>query len=319
MIGRLSLRRLLPMALVVFIIPPMILLSYWHFQVGREALLERYQKQAKIAMVSFHRFVEKGLILEQHELLDHAVVSLADYPCFFRAVGVTDEQIIFLSSRKVLVGQLLREVDPVLASTWPEGRQSLVRYKERSSRMEAFHPITINLQADNVNIDRVGWLYLELDLSQVLSEHAQSVTRHIITASVVVLLFSILLWWWLTRNLTNPLSVLTGAAKALTNGDCQGMVQEGGGLEISDLVRAFNEMDREINNRHLALKRQKMFYRALSETNQTILYAHDEDALFQGVCRATVKAGIKLVWIGYLDGRGDSIRVAYISGDDNDW
>ncbi|MCU7806306.1 MAG: response regulator [Candidatus Thiodiazotropha sp. (ex Semelilucina semeliformis)] len=319
MVGRLPLRRMLPMALVVFIIPPMILLSYWHFQIGREALLARYQKQAEIAMVSFHRFVENGLILEQHELLDHAVVSLADYTCFSRVVGVNDKQIIFLSSRNVLVGQLLQDVDPMLASTWPDRSQALVRFKERNSTMEAFHPITINSQDDVVDIDRVGWLYLELDLSQVLSEHAQSVARHIITASFVVLLFAILLWWWLTRNLTNPLSVLTGAVKALANGDCKGVIQEGGSFEISLLARAFNEMDREINNRYHALNRQKMFYRALSETNQTILYAHDEDALFQGVCRAVVKAGIKLVWIGYLDGRADSLRIAYVSGDDTDW
>ncbi|MCU7916171.1 MAG: GAF domain-containing protein [Candidatus Thiodiazotropha sp. (ex Gloverina cf. vestifex)] len=105
----------------------------------------------------------------------------------------------------------------------------------------------------------------------------------------------------------------------MANGDCKGEIQEGGSLELSDLARAFNEMDREINNRHHALKRQKMLYRTLSETNQTILYAHDEDALFQGVCRAAVKAGIKLVWIGYLDGRSDSLRIAYISGDNTDW
>ncbi|MCU7852328.1 MAG: response regulator [Candidatus Thiodiazotropha sp. (ex Monitilora ramsayi)] len=307
------------MALVVFIIPPVILLSYWHYQVGREALLERYHRQAEIDMVSFHRFVEKGLALDQHELLDHAVVSLADYPYFSRAVGVNDEQLVFLSSQEVLVGEFLRDVDPMLASTWPDRNQAFVRYEESDARMGAYHPIAIDLKADDVDIARVGWLYLELDISQVLTDHYLSAVRHVLTASVVVLIFSFLLWWWLTRNLTIPLSVLTGAVKTLASGNKKGGIQETGSLELSHLARAFNEMDREISKRYLALKRQKKFYRALSETNQTILHAQGEDALLQGVCHAAVKAGMKLVWIGYLDKRADSLRIAFSSGDDTDW
>lgn len=319
MTGRFPLRRLIPLALLLFIIPPIFLLSLWHYRVDREALLDSYRQQAALAVSGFQRLVTGDIAHGDTGALRQAVSSIEALPCFSRALGVDAAGHIFLASQAAWIGRDLVDVDPALAGEWPVEQALLVRVREDGSRVAAYQPISIGSIAEQGRQSGNGWLYLELDIGQQLIMQGQAASRQAAVAALVVLIFSLLLWRWIDRYLVRPLIRLTVAARQMSEDGGLMCVPEEGSAEMRDLARSFNDMNTELGRRYMALKRQRVLYQALSMTNQTILHTDDEQTLLAEVCEVAVEAGIKLVWIGYVDKRTDALRVVHTAGDESGW
>jgi PAS domain S-box-containing protein len=61
--------------------------------------------------------------------------------------------------------------------------------------------------------------------------------------------------------------------------------------------------------------RRKDLYAALSQTNRAIIHIHDQQALFDEICRVAVEHGhLRLVWIGLLDNRSGWLQPKAVHG-----
>ena len=309
----LPLRRLIPLSLVLFIVPPLSGLSYWHYLVEKEATQQRYIRQAEVAMSSLHHLIEYGLAEREEVMVQKAMVSVEGFPCFSRAIGLTDGQRVMLASDRHWVGRPLQEVDPRLAEVWPRLDRSMVRLEHEGDRVAAYRQLRPMHEFGG------GWLYLELDLSDELEKQFQVAVEQTAMAVIVVLIFSLLLWRWIAHSVTKPLTHLSQAARKIALGHAQVIVKQQGSRELVELARSFNTMQRELSQRHAALLRQRTLYQALSDTNQSIVRADDEQMLLANVCEVAVRAGIKLVWVGYVDKRTAKLRVVHTAGEDVGW
>ncbi|MCU7904412.1 MAG: PAS domain-containing protein [Candidatus Thiodiazotropha sp. (ex Epidulcina cf. delphinae)] len=322
MIGKLSLRWLMPLALVAFIVPPILGLSFWHYRVERGALQARYMKRAEMIIDSLYRFIEYGLAQGQVEIARQAMASMAVFPCFSRAFGLDGQQRMFLASREAWIGNALPDIDPGLVGQWPPDGERLVRLEGAGMRVVVYQPIAVTVDARPDAPAGRGWLFLELDLREELAKHSQAAMAQTLAAVIVVLIFSLMLWFWTARSVTRPLTRLSAAARAVAAGDTEHRLNERGGFELaelSELACSFNFMGQELSRRHAALMRQRILYQALSDTNQSIVRTGDEAMLLSDVCEVAVNAGIKLVWIGFVDKRTNALKIAHIAGDEAGW
>jgi len=84
--------------------------------------------------------------------------------------------------------------------------------------------------------------YLVLDFAGGGEAERQRISVLIVLASSAVTLVSILLGWLLARAISKPINAVTGAAHRMAAGDLTQRVYVGGGEEVTQLSRAFNEM-----------------------------------------------------------------------------
>ena len=69
-----------------------------------------------------------------------------------------------------------------------------------------------------------------------------------------------------------------------------------------------------------ALARLSRLYATLSQNNQAIVRCNSEDALLPQICRDTVSfGGLKMAWIGLVDGAGRQVLPVAAFGDDDDY
>lgn len=66
------------------------------------------------------------------------------------------------------------------------------------------------------------------------------------------------------------------------------------------------------------VERLSRVYAALSQINQSIVWSHSRDELFQRICEALTKhGGFSLAWIGWCDPRTNRLEPAAVSGDED--
>ncbi|MCU7922881.1 MAG: response regulator [Candidatus Thiodiazotropha sp. (ex Dulcina madagascariensis)] len=319
MIDRISLRWLIPLALLLFTVSLILSLSFWHYHVERKALQAHYQQRAEIAIDSLHRLISLGLAHGQTEMTRQAMAGVEAFPCFYRAFALDEGGRVFLASREAWVGNRLTEIDPLQAAQWPTGKQRLVRLEKEGTRVAAYQPIPITAEMRANGSANSGWLFLELDLHEALEKHYQAAITQTSAAVTLVLIFSLMLWFWIDRSVTRPLLRLSAAARRVAAGNTGQRLKARGGRELAELAHSFNFMGQELSRRHAALVRQRILYQALSDTNQSIVRVADEAMLLSNVCEVAVNAGIKLVWIGFVDRGTNALKIAHIAGDEAGW
>lgn len=76
----------------------------------------------------------------------------------------------------------------------------------------------------------------------------------------------------------------------------------------------------ELDAAHQQIMRLNRLYAALSETNQAIVHAADQQTLFDQLCRIAVeRGGLKLAWVGLLDSDTGTVRPVARCGDEPAW
>ncbi|MEJ2395079.1 MAG: hypothetical protein P8Z77_09915, partial [Candidatus Thiodiazotropha sp.] len=138
--------------------------------------------------------------------------------------------------------------------------------------------------------------------------------------AIVVIAFSLTLWFWLSRRLTRPLMHMAQSVRnAGSNLSGISLGEEACCFELNALAKGFASMAKELARHYASLERQRILYQALSKTNQAVVHSVDEQRLVTDVCESIVSAGIKLVWIGYVDKVRGDLSIAYTAGEDSGW
>jgi PAS domain S-box-containing protein len=314
-----SLRWMIPLALVCSMVSMIILLSYWHYAVEYESLLERSQLKGRIAMDAFAGLVEAGLMNHEEKALGLALKSVSQFPCFSRALGIDNTGRVFFSSAGE-GGLSLEKAGKDVVSHVPRSGESLLRMGRGDALVEVFHRVSIPSLDEAGSSMAGGWLYLELDIRQDLKKNQETILMQSVVASGVVVAISFLLWLWLSRRLTQPLMRLAGVVgTGSVDPKAMCLQEENFCSELDELTKGFALLGNELASHYASLNRQRMLYQALSRTNQAILHSRDEKGVLTDVCEAVVSAGIDLVWIGYIDKPSDALSIVHTAGAHTGW
>jgi PAS domain S-box-containing protein len=314
-----SLGWMVALGMVSSMAPMIFALSYWHYEMEYDDLRERTRLKGQIAMDGFAGLIEAGVVNHEQATLKQAVRSVSLFPCFSRALGVDKDKKVFVSSWGG-VGESLGRVDAKIASNLPQTEDAVIRFEHNDSLISIYRKISAPEIYEMGSPMAGGWLYIELDLHQDLAKLQEVVIRHSLMVAVVVIGFSLALWFWLSRRLTRPLMHM---AQTVSNAgsDLSGISlgEEACCFELNELAKGFALMAKVLALHYATLERQRMLYHALSKTNQAVVHSVDEERLITDVCEAVVSAGIRLVWIGYVDKVSGDLSIAYTAGEDSGW
>ncbi|MEJ2395112.1 MAG: hypothetical protein P8Z77_10085, partial [Candidatus Thiodiazotropha sp.] len=200
---KLSLGWMVALAMVCSMVPMIIALSYWHYEMEYADLRERTRLKGQIAMDGFASLVEAGVLNHEPATLKQAVRSVSLFPCFSRALGVDKDKKVFVSSWGGL-GESLDRVDAKIASSLPKTEGSVMRFERDDTLISVYRKISAPEIYEMGSPKAGGWLYIELDLQQDLVKLQEVVIRHSLMVAIVVIAFSLTLWFWLSRRLTRP-------------------------------------------------------------------------------------------------------------------
>ncbi|HEY2456734.1 MAG TPA: PAS domain S-box protein, partial [Candidatus Acidoferrum sp.] len=96
-------------------------------------------------------------------------------------------------------------------------------------------------------------------------------------AGLVTLLAAAALGWYVTRTITVPLSELAAGAEALSRGDFQHQVVEGGDEELAVLSKAFNYTSRQLQLLYDGLRKSEERWRSVFENSAIGVALTDPD------------------------------------------
>ncbi len=124
-------------------------------------------------------------------------------------------------------------------------------------------------------------------------------------AGVIGVLLAIGLGVFLGRSITIPLAKITGAATEIAGGKLDASSLAGVKSrrdEIGILAGAFTLMTGQLKETLEGLRRLNRELRAISNCNQTLLRAKDEQTLLNEICRIVCnEAGYRMAWAGYAE------------------
>ncbi len=149
-------------------------------------------------------------------------------------------------------------------------------------------------------------LQLVIELDHLLAQSHQTLWIFGI-GTLILLAVTLAQMAVLRRTLVRPLAELTGATELVQKlNEYEYRVPATGTDEIARLGQNFNAMMDVIQEREDRLRRLNRELHAISECNQILVRAEDEQSLLNDICRIICQeAGYHLAWVGYADNDND--------------
>ncbi len=148
--------------------------------------------------------------------------------------------------------------------------------------------------------------------TEVVFSHSNALTRQGLTAAAIAALFAALVAYLTAKSLARPVRSLANTARAHAGGDNKARADESLPGEFGQLATEVNAMlmartssEARAEASERAAIRLARFYRALSDTNQTIVRLTGPQELFETICRVCVNTGhASMAWLGLIrDGK----------------
>jgi PAS domain S-box-containing protein len=148
--------------------------------------------------------------------------------------------------------------------------------------------------------------------TEVVFAQSNALTRQGLTAAAIAALFAALVAYLTARALARPVRSLANTARAYAGGDNKARADESlpgeFGLlatEVNAMLMARTSSEARAKVSERAAIRLARFYRALSDTNQTIVRLTEPQELFETICRVCVDTGhASMAWLGLIrDGK----------------
>ncbi|MDP1677604.1 MAG: HAMP domain-containing protein [Bacteroidota bacterium] len=217
-----------------------------------QALLERYQEQAKAA--SFGLAV--GISTENYNLIGEGVAQVKkNKELLYIIILDTMNEVIALNNRT--------NQQPDMASL-----RNLPRIQVESSIVHMRQPIVFEGKS-------LGELFLGFSTNEIDVQLAEMRRLSYVIGSFCMILISLLIWI-MTSKLTGPLVTIARAAVNFSKDEKYETIEVNTNDEIGDLTRSFNTMVKRLNDKKIALLESKRFSEDLLATIPSALLTIDD-------------------------------------------
>jgi PAS domain S-box-containing protein len=280
--------RLLSLRLLV----PLLLLAYACFfglyTLRRDVTLREQQVEEHIRedvtqrMTHLQGTLDYLLRTDQLEAAREELAGLGSNPDLRVGLLLDDQQKVMASTRLALIGQPAEKAWPAL--TRPEALAQMATARERMSgdvrvkgeEVVGYYPITLKMGDQGL---RVGFLYLQYDLSQLKAAQRYRAERSALRASLLLGLIAGLMGLIFHFALGQRVQRLESAARRLAGGELHARAGLYGVDELGTLGRAFDEMAERISQDQEALRRSEASFRTLIERTPDAVFVHRENRL----------------------------------------
>jgi len=179
------------------------------------------------------------------------------------------------------------------------------------------NPRRIEVIATAKNIPVADWyLAAALPTAEAFAP-IDGMRRQIAMATVILIVLVCGLLWWMLQYQLEPLSETSKRLVSMSNDEQ--MLQTlpiARQDEIGDLIVSFNQLLKTLAQRDEKIQFFTNMYAALNHCNQAIVRCTHESELLSQICRSVVQfGGMKMAWIGMLDGSGKWVKPVASFGD----
>jgi PAS domain S-box-containing protein len=240
------------------------------------------------------------------EGVQSAIASRGSNPNILVLVLVDDAGTIIGSTSLKLVGvplsQALPDTDPILLKevrTTLTGRVSL---SDDQRLVTACYPVILGARVGEIRPHRVGILHLRYDLTFAKSIRSHGLERQALVMAGFYGGCFLLLGIFLHMVFARRAYRLIFTAKHFADGDLSARTGFEGKDELAHIGGAFDRMAEEITWSQEALHRLNRELRAISNCNQVLVRAENEQALLNDICRIICdEAGYRMACVGYAE------------------
>ncbi len=176
-------------------------------------------------------------------------------------------------------------------------------------------PVLLTMQT----MQSTGWLAgATLPLAEAY-EPITAMHKQGLELIVMLLLVLPLLVWLVTGILSRPLLELRDSIlKMASQPDAEALLEIKRNDEIGQLAAAFDNLTTARQSAELSLRHLNRALRLLSDCNQTLIHAENEEHLLNDICQLIIKTGgYPFAWVAYADPDGSMKAMAKSEGHDD--
>lgn len=168
------------------------------------------------------------------------------YPNLEIAFLIDENDIIILSTSYKLIGRRLDEiqthVDPQLLENTRKNIFSQQILHKDVFRFESYSPVKLGVHTGELRTNRVGVLYMEYNLLEDKKLARSKAFNRFYLSSAVLLIACLGFWLYFKQAISNRITKLENASKAIAGGDYSVRTNISGNDELAQLGRSFDNM-----------------------------------------------------------------------------
>ncbi|QRK04937.1 PAS domain S-box protein [Archangium violaceum] len=280
----LSLRVLVPLLLLAYACVFGIYTLQRDVAVREQQVEEHARGDVTLRMTHLQGTLEYLLRTGQSEAVREEVASLGSSPDLRVGLLLDEQGNVLASTRLAQFGKPAKEAWPELAlpealARMESARRRMsgdVRVNEDGSRVVGYAPINLGPGPQE---DRVGFLYLQHDLTQLKAAQRHRAERSALRSSLLLVQIAGVLGLFFHFALGRRVQRLESAARRLAGGDLNARAGLRGVDELGSLGRAFDEMAERISHDQEALRRSEASFRTLIERTPDAVFVHRDQTL----------------------------------------
>jgi diguanylate cyclase (GGDEF)-like protein/PAS domain S-box-containing protein len=318
------LRRILPLALLIFSLPLLLLLHLLQLHHADQDIRLRLSQRAAHSGNQLSILLRDALSEENWQAARRNLQSVATQPDLRWAALLDETDTVLLSTDYRQLQGSIAELSGTAAGTMlATARRTLASQSGFSAdgTLHAVFPLRLPLAQGELRARRIGALVFSYDSRELhASARHEALQRSAFSfagAAVIAGLF----WLYLHLFLVQRIERLTTALQGW-RGHPDELPHIGGRDEIAQLAHQFGrlthtlvERNSELQQAELRSKRLSAFYATLSHTNTAIVRSTTLAELLPRICSIAVEnSGLKGAWIGFVNPATLEIQPAASSG-----
>jgi two-component system NtrC family sensor kinase len=277
----LSLRVLVPLLLLAYACFFGLYTLHRDVALREQQVEEHVREDVTLRMTHLQGTLEHLLRIGRLDAAREAVAKLGSSPDLRVGLLLDDQGNVLASTRPALIGQPAARAWPELARPEAVDRMKAarertggdVRVSEDGSQVVGYAPIHLGPAQQG---ERMGFLYLQHDLSQLKAAQRHRAERAALRSSLLLVLIAGLMGLFFHFALGRRVQRLESAARRLAGGELNARARLRGVDELGTLGRAFDEMAARICHDQEALRRSEASFRTLIERSPDAIFVHRE-------------------------------------------
>lgn len=195
-----------------------------------------------------HEIVAKNLMAAEHILIARALNRRYNL-----LVGADESGVVIYSNKKKNLNRSLISISPFVDTgnllQWTETREPIISLHENGDILQAYFPLTLSANRDEIRSLNQGMLYLEYDLKSDLDKLWYSLLGTSLIAGLPLIGLALLWFLWIRYIVSKPVQQLVTLTEGLAKGERGERIPVVGKGEFAMLAASIYRMTDEIDLR----------------------------------------------------------------------